>query len=324
MPGENMRAEILEEPIAVANSVDEPEKAAQAADFLGLSSGRIILSGNGTSFHACLVAAYGFFKLMGIYPLAVHASEFPEWDSEGARGAGFVVVSQSGESSDAVRAAKVARKNYRVLAITNHEHSQLAQEAQMVLITRAGDEKAVTATKTFTTQLAVFYLLIAQAEKEKGKPIVEWLRTSPEKIKTVLSLDKEIRELAHSMKDEEKFFVLGSGASYPIALETSLKLKEAAGVFAEGFPTREFLHGPMQLMDKDTPIIAYGIDPDVQKKALEYKVPVIDMLSLGLPESPEPLSPLLESTVAQLFAYHLALARGLDPDRPSKLGKVVR
>jgi glucosamine--fructose-6-phosphate aminotransferase (isomerizing) len=226
----------------------------------------------------------------------------------------------------------------KVLAVTNDASSKLARLADFSITSEAGREEAITATKSFTaTLLATYELVTALAKRDELK---NELRRLPALVDETLRLcEKKCRILATKLRDREFFFLLGSGANYASALEGALKLKESCNLHAEGFATREFLHGPMQLVDKRTPVFILQRESSVELSDLinRFKrlgAPIIivgprsivddtDVLEIadGVDEMFEPLTYVIP---LQLFAYYSSVSRGLNPDQPTKLKKVVK
>ncbi|MCS7104313.1 MAG: SIS domain-containing protein [Thermofilaceae archaeon] len=342
--GEYMGRELAEGPDAVTRTIREAVDQVKAAASLlkeleanGVKRGYVI--GSGTSFHASLFLQHLFSKYTDFHLAAVPASEFTEWRP--AKGKYFIIgYSQSGESSDIVEAFNVARTmGVKTIAITNTFGSTLSRISDAAIVTRAGEEKAVAATKTFDVQLAAALALVYTLT---GKVFSEIERAS-EAAREVLAKKNLLREVAERYVKAEHAFSLGRGAGYPIALEAALKLKEAAMVHAEGFAVREFLHGPLQLVDEGTPVFLFAPSRasfEASIKALEriagYKAPII-LVGPKASEFKDYASYSLEVTgagedanviplvkVAQVFAFYISVLKGLDPDKPTKLSKVVK
>jgi len=336
-----MFREMREGPGAVARTVEEAahdvENAASTLRRLaerGVYRGFII--GSGTSFHASLFLQYLMNRYTEFQVTAVPAPEFSEWRPP-SKNLFIIGFSQSGESSDIVEAFKIAREEgVETIAITNTPGSTLTRISNSCIVTRAGEEKAVAATKTFDVQLAAALMLTCTLA---GRGYDEVKKAAREAEK-VIGKDAIIRDIADRIKECEHAFCIGRSYAYPISLEAALKMKEAAMIHAEGFASREFLHGPVQLVDKGTPVIFFSPSPDgfrqmskVVEKVSSYGAPIllvgpaagiggaelIEVAGLELGASAIPLV-----KAAQLLAYHLSVVRGLDPDRPSKLTKVVK
>jgi glucosamine--fructose-6-phosphate aminotransferase (isomerizing) len=226
----------------------------------------------------------------------------------------------------------------RTFAVTNAKKSRLARVVDLPIVAQAGPEKAVTATKSFTATLLAAYMLTLALTKRND--LANALRRVPDMVSQTLSLcDEKCKVLASKFKDREFFFLLGSGSNLSTALEGALKLKESCNLFAEGFATREFLHGPMQLVDNRTPIflLQNEILDEIPKLAESFRrlgAPTIIVgsdISGALGETIEVVGgleelflPLIYVIPLQLFAYYSSVARGLNPDNPTKLRKVVR
>lgn len=312
----------------------------------------IYITGSGTSYHAGLAGQYAFSALTRLITSLIPASEFPLWIPRVVtRKTLLIAISQSGESSDVLAAAKAAlNRNMDILAITNTPGSSLTRMSQYTLWTRAGKELAVTATKSYVAQLIVIFLLslelVSKQEfwAEDLAQLRQKLLMAPDLIaKTINSINDQMRELASMYGNKNFFFLLGSGPNYATALEGALKLKEACNIFAEGFASREFLHGPIQLVDDRTPLLfilsAEEIDSffGLMETLRRFGAPLISISDkmdklrevstwvVCIPKGfPQVFSPLLYIIPLQLFSYYSSIARGLNPDKPEKLTKVVK
>jgi glucosamine--fructose-6-phosphate aminotransferase (isomerizing) len=311
----------------------------------------LYITGSGTSYHAGLAAQYAISSLTRFTTSLIAASEFPAWiPSNLSRKSLLIAVSQSGESADVLAAARAARsKGIDVLAVTNAASSSLMKLSNYTVLTRAGPERAVTATKSHIAQLMALFSLSTQlAMKEGAKAAVkleEELFRAPSVIgDTIRSVDKKAWRLAKEYSSQNFFFILGSGSNYPAALEGALKLKEACNIFAEGFASREFLHGPIQLVDKRTSLFFLLTEDQIENALNEVRsirnfgasvFSVVDGVDERLREVssdlicvssdfPKVFSSLIYIIPLQLFAYYSSVARGLNPDKPEKLTKVVK
>ncbi len=332
----NMLRELREGPEAIRRTLEGCAEEVRAAAAALTGSGFII--GSGTSYHAGLIFQYFLLKYAGRGYVTVPASEFNEWGPFGSPGS-LVGFSQSGESSDILAAFRGFGGRVKI-GITNTPGSTLTKLSDYSIVTRAGEERAVVATKTFDAQIAVSMMLAMVAGGRDTSP----LRDVPSKVEGVLALEDRVRRLAERYRDVERSFVLGRGAHYAVALEAALKLKEAAMIHAEGFAVREFLHGPVQLVDESTLVVALVPTDHAlreSEKALAkirgYGAPILAITTEGvegvdrhatdmleLPATEGDLSVFTFTKAIQMLAYHLAVLRGLDPDRPTKLTKVVR
>jgi len=339
-PGEYMYRELREGPSKVLETLREARRdAEEAARIIGGSPhSKAYIIGSGTSFHASLYLAYLLNRYTAVHAIPVPASEFEDWIPLGRRDYVIVGYSQSGESSDIVAAFTEASKaGVATVAITNTPGSTLTKISSASIVTRAGEEKAVAATKTFDVQLAAALMLASLLSGKEFR-----IEDAAREAEGVIGREEEVEALAERYKCSSHAFTLGKAAAYPVALEAALKMKEASMVHAEGFAAREFLHGPVQLVDGSTPVFFFapsreGFEASV--KALEkvsgYGAPIVAVgprhgafqekasayIEVGL-EGEAAVIPLVKA--AQLYAYHLAVLKGLDPDRPSKLTKVVK
>jgi len=346
-----MIKEIFEEPQAIEAFLAEGFiQVEQIADRINSKEYEMVyLTGSGTSYHAGLAAQYALSALTRFVTSLIPASELPYWiPSKPTKKSLLIAVSQSGESSDVLAAAKAAsEKGIDILAVTNTRNSSLMKISDYTLLTRAGQERAVTATKSHITQLMALFSLSAQlSEKDReAASLRKQLFGAPKLIsETIKSVNDGVRRLADEYRRQNFFFLLGSGPNYATALEGALKLKEACNVYAEGFASREFLHGPMQLVDKRTSLFFLLNENQVDSVLNEIKgmrgfgasvFSICDKKDERLRESsnevitvpggfPKVFSSLIYIIPLQLFAYYSSVARGLNPDKPDKLSKVVR
>jgi glucosamine--fructose-6-phosphate aminotransferase (isomerizing) len=350
----HMLREIHEQPQAVQITLTEGcrEVRSIAEEIRSKNYEMIYITGSGTSYHAGLAGQYALFTLTKLVTSLIPASEFPVWiPSVAKKSALLIAISQSGESTDVLAAAKTAlEKEMDILAVTNTPSSSLTKMSRYTLLTRAGEELAVTATKSYTAQLAILFLLALELtgpeglESEDLAQFRKKLFETPKLISKTISVNENLmRELSNTHKDKSSFFLLGSGSNYATAMEGALKLKEACNIFAEGFASREFLHGPIQLLNQKTPVL-FMLSADEIESFLElmetitkFGSPLISIsekskrveeVSTGLvciPEGfPKTFSPILYVVPLQLLAYYSSIARNLNPDKPEKLRKVVK
>jgi glucosamine--fructose-6-phosphate aminotransferase (isomerizing) len=303
---------------------------------------RICFVACGTSFHASLVGKYLFETLLGIPTDVVLASEFRY--SEGALDEQTLVIliSQSGETADTLRALKIANKRSETLAIVNVLGSTATREADHVIYTRAGPEIGVAATKTYVSQLTSIYMLAIAMNGDKK--LLEKLKMVPDYMKHALEAEDHIIEIAKKYKDSFDFFFIGRGFSYPTALEGALKLKEITYIHGEGYAAGELKHGPLALIDDDVPVLAVVPPGESHDKTLsnieEVKARGASVIALGSSEDDdlrseahdiigfeeeitEMLSPLPYVVPLQLLSYYISVERGIDPDKPKNLAKCV-
>ena len=350
-----MFSEILEEPIALQRTMSGVAGDCRriASELTRDGLGLVYFSGSGTSYHAALASQYLLSSASRTPTNSIPASEFESWvRTTPSRGSVLVAISQSGESVDALSAVKTAKsRGIRTVAVTNAADSPLCKSSDFALVTDAGPEGAVTATKTYVSCLLAAYLFTIDlidgagsyaGSQEDLSTLRRELYESPSIVQQTIRMSNgEALSMADRFKAVSLFFLLGRGASYATALEGALKLKESCNVMAEGHAAREFLHGPMQLVDDNTPLIVVSTRSDyesLEPLAESFRrlgAPIVWVSNLQVNEHrrgqldvaaglSEALSPLAFIVPIQLFAYHSAVSRGLDPDRPTKLTKVVR
>ncbi len=329
-----MRADILEQPRAVERTIRESEKETEKA--AQLVKGKFIyITGSGTSYHASLVLQRSLTKIADTSSVAIPASELKYWIPENVKSSALVAISQSGESSDIINAVMAFKsKGGSIIAITNTPGSSLDKLADTTILTKAGVEKAVAATKTYTCQLAACFLLSIAISKLTGhnsSDLMAELLALPDEIeKEIMLADRDTRKIVPIMIKRPVGFILGTGPNYPTSLEGALKLRETSNLFIQAFAGREFLHGPIQLVSNETPVIIIEPEkmPAVVKKVRSYGAPII---SIGREadllvnyEGPEEFYPMPYIIPLQFLSLHVSLAKGLNPDKPEKLGKVVK
>jgi glucosamine--fructose-6-phosphate aminotransferase (isomerizing) len=304
----------------------------------------------GTSFHAGLVGKYVLEQFTGLPVMVESASEY-RYSANARNVPLMILISQSGESADTLQAAREARRRgCRTLAVTNTVGSSMTREVDAVLYTRAGPEIGVAATKTFTCQLIALYLLGMAMGKHRGTmlpaqqhELIEGLRRLPRDVQSVLDNRGAIKLTAEWMANARDVFFIGRNVHYPTALEGALKLKEISYIHAEGLPAGELKHGPNALLTAETPVVAIAIRDHTYDKMISNigevsarSAPVIAIgyendrelkkasdLTLYVPEVQPILSPVPVITTLQLLAYHVALLRGCEIDKPRNLAKSV-
>ncbi|PMS21737.1 glutamine--fructose-6-phosphate transaminase (isomerizing) [Trinickia dabaoshanensis] len=352
-----MQKEIFEQPRAVADTLLDvnavmPELFGDKAwrVFNGIDS--VLLLACGGSYHAALTAKYWIESLAGL-PTAVEiASEFRYRDGVANPNTLVVAVSQSGETADVLGAVHVAKRAGMIhtLAICNVPTSALVRECALNFITRAGIEIGVASTKAFTTQLVALFLLALTLAQLRGRLTDEEerqhlhaLRHLPDAMAKVLALEPQIMAWSETLTRKENILFLGRGMHYPIALEGALKMKEISYIHAEAYPAGELKHGPLALVSDEMPVVAVAPNDRLLEKlrsnmhevsARNGRLFVFADVDCGLSSGPGlnvirlneyygPLSPILHTIPMQLLAFHAALARGTDIDKPRNLAKSV-
>ncbi|WP_419164768.1 glutamine--fructose-6-phosphate transaminase (isomerizing) [Candidatus Palauibacter sp.] len=313
-------------------------------------AGRIILTGCGTSWHAALVGEYLIEALARVPVEVEYASEFRYRKPVLAADTLVGGISQSGETADTLAAVREARRRGGVaFGIVNVVGSTIARETDAGVYLHAGPEIGVASTKAFVAQitaLALFALMVARRrgmDREAGRRFVRAIRGLPALLEEVLESETRIRRVAEEFGDARNFLYLGRGPNFPIALEGALKLKEISYIHAEGYPAAEMKHGPIALIDDEMPVVFIAPRDSVYPKVLlnieEVKTRggrVIALTTRGdeglaakvdhlirVPKTLPLLQPIVNAVPLQLLAYHIAVLRGCDVDRPRNLAKTV-
>ncbi len=311
---------------------------------------RLLLAANGTAWHAALIGEYLFEELARVPTEVEYASELCYRNPIVEGGTLAIVISQSGETFDTLAALRELRtKGATVLGIVNVVGSTIARETDAGVYLHVGPEIGVASTKAFTAQIAVLAMMATDLGRqrhlssERTAEILEELARIPERIEAVLTLDREIQALSARFVERDNWLYMGRGVNYPVALEGALKIKEISYIHAEGLPAAEMKHGPLALIDEDMPvvvvaprdhtyhkilanieqvrgrggrIIAIATEGDTQLERAAEEV-------LYVPPTLPMLSPLLTTIPLQLLAYHTAVIRGHDVDKPRNLAKSV-
>lgn len=313
--------------------------------------GRVELIACGTAYYASLVGAALFQEWLGVPARANIASEFryspPPLDARTL----VVAVTQSGETADTIAAARLAREQgATVIAVTNTVGSAITRESDTAVFLQAGPEVAVAATKTFVTQVVTLVMLAADIAQHLGRrtqaeeaELVGALRALPEQAQRAIELAATTEAMASRYAEAAGFMYIGRAFGYPAALEGALKIKEISYLHAEGYAAGELKHGPISLLDADVPLVAVATRSSVYDKLISNLMEgrardarVIAVATEGdtqieglatdvcfVPDTLEPLSTILAVIPLQLFAYHVAVARGRDVDQPRNLAKSV-
>ena len=354
-----MLKEICEQPDSVRATLRGrllPDEGTARLDGLNLPPARcarvqrIVILGCGTSWHAGLVGRHVLEDLTGIPVSVEYASEYRYRKPLRLPGTLTVAISQSGETADtleALRAAKAAGST--VIGIVNVVGSTIAREADGGIYLHAGPEIGVASTKAFTSQLVALLLFALYLGRQRGlalaagRTLVRELERLPDLVGRTLELEPAVRALAERYGDARNALYLGRGVNFPVALEGALKLKEISYVHAEGYPAAEMKHGPIALIDENTPVVFVAPKDPVYAKVVsnmqEVKARggrVVAITSegngdlrrladhqLSVPATLPLLSPVLTVIPLQLLAYHIAVLRGCDVDRPRNLAKSV-
>jgi glucosamine--fructose-6-phosphate aminotransferase (isomerizing) len=314
------------------------------------SAKRIIITGCGTAFHAGLVGGFMFEQLTRIPTNTEYASEFRYRNPVIEEGTMVIAISQSGETLDTIAAIEEAKeRGATVLGIVNVVGSTIARETDAGIYLHVGPEIGVASTKAFTGQVAVLAMLAIEIGRRKhissdqAASYIEQLSRIPEKMSLILEQSERIKEIAAANIDKENWLFLGRGFNYPIALEGALKLKEISYIHAEGLPAAEMKHGPIALIANEMPVVFIATRGPQYEKIMGNIAEVrarggriIAVATEGdenikkcadhlitVPDVPELLQPLLTVVPLQLLAYHAAVLRGHDVDKPRNLAKSV-
>jgi glucosamine--fructose-6-phosphate aminotransferase (isomerizing) len=352
-----MQKEIFEQPTAVANTLDGiegimPELFGDKAFNIFKEIDSVLILACGTSYYAGLTAKYWIESIAKVPVNIEIASEYRYRDSVPNPKSLVVTISQSGETADTIAALKHARAQgmLHTLTICNVSTSAMVRECALSYITRAGVEIGVASTKAFTTQLAALFLLTLTLAQVKGRlnseqeaAHIKAMRHLPVAISAVLALEPQIIAWAEEFARKENALFLGRGLHYPIALEGALKLKEISYIHAEAYPAGELKHGPLALVTEEMPVVTIAPNDTLIEKLksnmhevrarggqlyvfadADSHITSGDGLHvIRLPEHYGQLSPILHVVPLQLLAYHTALARGTDVDKPRNLAKSV-
>lgn len=311
---------------------------------------KIIIVSCGTSYYASLVGEYMIEEYAGISVEVEYASEFRYRKSILDEKTAIIAVSQSGETADTLAAIKEAkRRGILTLGIVNVVGSTIARETDAGIYNHAGPEIAVASTKAFTSQLAIFSGLSVYLGLQRSlsfvmaQRIVYELEKIPGYMEEVLQVKDSIRKVAKKYVKFENFLYLGRKYNFPIALEGALKIKEISYTHAEGYPAGEMKHGPIALIDKNFPVLVLAPKDSVYEKVVsaieEVKARGAKIVAITtrdnkemekyaddvvyIPKTLEMLTPILSVAPLQLFAYYVAVSRGLDVDKPRNLAKSV-
>ncbi|CAE6825795.1 Glutamine--fructose-6-phosphate aminotransferase [isomerizing] [Paraburkholderia aspalathi] len=352
-----MQKEIFEQPRAVADTLQDvssimPELFGDNAWRVLNSVDSVVLLACGGSFHAALTAKYWIESLAQLPVNVEIASEYRYRESVANPNMLVVAVSQSGETADVLGAIHVAKQRgmLKTLAICNVPTSALVRECALNFITRAGIEIGVASTKAFTTQLVALFMLALTLAQVRGRlsedderTHLRALRHLPDAMGKVLALEPHIMAWSEILTRKENILFLGRGMHYPVALEGALKMKEISYIHAEGYAAGELKHGPLALISDQMPVVAVAPNDRLLEKlksnmhevnARNGKLFVFADIDCGLSPSPDIevirlteyyglLSPILHTIPMQLLAFHTALARGTDIDKPRNLAKSV-
>lgn len=355
-----MLKEIFEQPKAIKDSMRGRINVQKDVVSLGgiveyenkmLNAKRFIIVACGTSWHAGLVGEYLIENLVRIPVEVEYASEFryrnPIINDDDV----VIAISQSGETADTIAAIELAKsRGAIVIGVCNVVGSTIARITHAGSYTHAGPEIGVASTKAFTAQVTVLALMALNLARKKGEialshyhDLIFELENIPEKIETILKQNDKIKEISQFFVDKRNAIYLGRGINFPVALEGALKLKEISYIHAEGYPAAEMKHGPIALIDNEMPVVVVATEQETYAKVVSNiqevitrKGKVISIVTEGdetvksmsdhyieIPRTHELLAPFVASIPLQLLAYHVAVLRNCDVDKPRNLAKSV-
>ena len=355
-----MLKEIYEQPISIEDTFRGRISIDHSKIFLGgiidvlpklAKARRILIIACGTSWHAGIVGEYLFEEFARIPVEVEYASEFRYRNPIINEDDVIIAISQSGETADTLAAIKMAKsKGATILGICNVAGSSIPRETHAGVYTHAGVEIGVASTKAFTSQVTVLTMMALLLGKTKGhlnatdyQFLIKELTRIPDKIRTILKSEEEIKRIAEAYKDASNALYLGRGYLFPVALEGALKLKEISYIHAEGYPAAEMKHGPIALIDENMPVFVLATKDKSYEKIVsniqEVKArngQVIAIVTKGddvikkmadyvieVPDCHEAIAPLLTCIPLQFISYHIAVMRGCNVDQPRNLAKSV-
>ena len=352
-----MSKEIFEQPVTAKNCINEyVDSLREDINFYNFpikpnDIDKIVLIGCGTAYHSCLVAKYWFEELSSVNVEIDIASEFRYRNLRFNQKNLYIFVSQSGETADTAAALDICKKNnVKTCSIVNVEESTIARNADWVLPIHAGPEVGVASTKAFLGQMLVLYILCLKIsyirkdlEKKEYQNKIKNLNKLPSMLNESLKTEDKIQIIAKDFLDAKGTMFLGRGASFPIALEGALKLKELSYLHAEGYPAGEMKHGPLALIENGLPVVVIAPNNKYFQKTMSNMQEVIarggkillitdikkevvnENIRFGVrvPYIDNSLSPFLITIPLQLLAYHVALLKNCDIDKPRNLAKSV-
>ncbi len=355
-----MQKEIFEQPGAIANTLEMVQHArsltpglfgADAPEVLGRMK-QVLIIACGTSYHAGMVARYWLESIAGIPVNVEIASEYRYRDPVSLADTLVITISQSGETADTIAALQHAKAQglTDTLTICNVPESALIRQSRLRFLTRAGPEIGVASTKAFTTQLAALFLLTLVIAKMRNRlsaarevELLAQLRHLPAAMNNVLEIEPQVQDWALRFATKNHALFLGRGVHFPIAMEGALKLKEITYIHAEAYAAGELKHGPLALVDANMPVVVVAPKDALIEKLKsnlqevrarggelfvfadrDTRIEAADGVHvINLADHAGPLSPILHVVPLQLLAYHAALAKGTDVDKPRNLAKSV-
>jgi glutamine---fructose-6-phosphate transaminase (isomerizing) len=335
-----MLKEIMEQPIVLDNSVNQDKELFTAIAMDILRSNQVVITACGSSRYAALVGRYLLSRIGRKFCDVVMSSEFHYFADSVDRNTSVIAVSQSGETADVIEGVKRAKAaGAKVTSIINRPMSLLSDLSDNTIYLNCGPELCVAATKSFLSQLVIFYLLAFSMANSFGIA-ANTLKNLKADISNVIDWNNErIQKLVHQLKDKKDFYYIARGINFAIASEGALKLKEISYIHAEGMPAGELKHGTLALIEKGTPVLVICPNDYTYNETLSnaieaksrgaYIIAASDIDNevydfwIKIPPVDELLYPLVTVVPLQLLAYHMAVELGFDPDKPRNLAKSV-
>ncbi|MDH3324490.1 MAG: glutamine--fructose-6-phosphate transaminase (isomerizing) [Candidatus Peregrinibacteria bacterium] len=338
-----MIKEIFEQKDTIARAINHKDnEISKFIDTLRDVNG-VYMVACGTANKVSMAAEYFFSEISGRKINVVPASEMPYFEKFIHNKTAIIAVSQSGETADVLEILEDGqKKGAKILSLTNVESSSIARMSDVHLPINAGPEKAVASTKAATAQMALLFLC-AYGDSAKVNNFVEKLNTGRQVLRSTIGnindllnprYEEYVKNVAKSIVEHEKLFIIGRGSLYPMALEAAIKIQEVSYIHAQGFAAGELKHGPIALIEDGTPCIVLGDDPETISNATELKARGAKIIGvaptnadvfdewLNVPDCDGAQS-IATLVPIQLLSYHLAVLRGLDPDMPRNLAKSV-
>ncbi len=355
-----MLKEIFQQPVTILESMRGRIDAEEGWVSLGgirpftsklIHSDRFIFTSCGTSWHAALIGEYLFEELARVKSEVEYASEFRYRNPIITEKDVVVALSQSGETADTLAAIELAKnKGALIYGIVNVVGSSIARNTDTGSYIHAGPEIGVASTKAFTSQVTVLTLMALHLGKERAtisdsffREMLYALSDIPSQVEELLKSNDKIKHIAAEIKDATNALYLGRGYNFPVALEGALKLKEISYIHAEGYPAAEMKHGPIALIDERMPVIVIATNKNAYNKIVsnvqevkarngiviaivnqgDEKITSLADYTIEIPDTLDPLTPLLSVIPLQLLAYHIAVMRNCNVDQPRNLAKSV-
>jgi glucosamine--fructose-6-phosphate aminotransferase (isomerizing) len=335
-----MLKEIFEQPQVLEHSLGQDKELFNEIALDILRAGQVIITACGTSRYAAIVGKYLISKVGKKYCDVVMSSEFHYFDDSVDKDTVVIAVSQSGETADVIEGVKRARAaGAHIISIVNRPMSLLADLSHSVIYLNCGPELCVAATKSFLSQLVIFYLLSFSMDNSFDTAVDTLDSIKDEIVKTINLHNDPIEKLSKSLIDKKDFYYIARGINFAIASEGALKLKEISYIHAEGMPAGELKHGTIALIEPGTPVVAICPSDHTYNETLSniieakargaYIIAVSDENNdiydfwVKIPKVNELLYPIITVIPLQLLAYHMAVSLGYDPDRPRNLAKSV-